>query len=70
MKSKDMIGIFNILEFTSDHFCKEDVEEVDESWWEKNKGAVYAYSLGSIGIIFGLIPWLIGMIMLAYWIFF
>lgn len=71
MKPKDVISIFNILEFSSAHnpILLEENKQ-NESWWEENKGAAYAYSLGSIAIVFGLIPWLIGLIMLVKWIFF
>ncbi len=71
MKPKDVISIFNILEFSSDHnpiLLEED--EQNESWWEENKCDIYSYSLGSIAVIFGLIPWLVGLVMLVKWLFF
>jgi len=71
-----MICVFNILELLLEddpvfiERMSSEENEQNESWWEENKGAAYAYSLGSIAIIFGLIPWLIGLIMLTKWIFF
>ena len=74
LKSKDMIGIWNMLEFSPDHnpTLSEKVleEEPDESWWEENKGAVYVYGALAGLTIFIIIPWFTGIVMWIKWLFF
>ena len=69
LKAKDMIGIFNILEFSSDHILLEEDEE-NETWWEENKGAVYVYGVLAGLTIFVVIPWVTGIVMWVKWLFF
>jgi len=69
LKAKDMIGIFNILEFSSDHIPLEEDEE-NETWWEENKGAVYVYGALAGLTIFVVIPWVTGIVMWVKWLFF
>ena len=43
--------------------------DVEESWWDNNRGFIIFYS-GLISVIlFGITPWLIGWFKILQWIF-
>jgi len=69
LKSKELLGIWNMLEFSSDH-NPIPLEEENETWWEENKGAVYTYGLLAGVTIFIIIPWFTGILMWIKWLFF